>query len=107
MTKKISTSNQFLIEANSLSIQYNKIKSEIEKIYDPMKIYNSDFPDYIVDGMDKNQIIKNQVVRACVDDSSTKVRSNSDETDETNNDEGFALLDEPIDSLGAALHVWS
>ena len=59
MTKKISTSNQFLIEANSLSIQYNKIKSEIEKIYDPMKIYNSDFPDYIVDGMDKNQVIEN------------------------------------------------
>lgn len=44
-----------------------------------------------------------QVVRACVDDSGTKVSSNSDETDETNNYEGFILFGEPTGSLGATL----
>ena len=44
-----------------------------------------------------------QVARACVDDSGTKVSSNSDETDETNNYEGFVLLGEPTGSLGATL----
>lgn len=44
-----------------------------------------------------------QVVRACVDDSGTKVSSNSDETDVTNNYEGFILQGEPSGSLELTL----
>jgi hypothetical protein len=85
-----------------------------EVLMTDFKNFTPDNDDYAPEGNSFVQINRNlarfnsgstkQIVRACVDDSGTKVAgSASDETDVTNNCEGFILFGEPSGSLELTL----